>query len=495
MRPFGALAFSLVLASAAIGCSSGTANVPAPAPPHLTCGVAGSQNLTGLLTTVPLPASGGITGTITFPAVVGGLSSPLGLTISPTTAAQARAPQNASRNAQSSPIASWRLTFSGPAQQVSLIYPPSIALLLLPGIPPSSLVAQIVTESSPGAPAVLQPQGSGRNVTFTSGGSSFSVGLCGSYDILIVNAAQTNPSPTPSPVVTSAPTAAPTASPAPTAPPTPPPPANVYVADCGAICGGVGATTVTAYDALGNLIALSGTFPGIKGANGITYASSVGRLYVADCGTCYGTGATTVLAFTLSGAAVPLAGGAFAGLQQPNVLYVPANNQLYVPDYRQNRVFVYDLSGNAIATSGSFPGLNGPYGIAYVPDNNLIYVANFNVNSISTFDLQGNRSAVTFTTLSGPAGIAYAPDVHLLYVTDQNSNAVTAYDINGNRQTLPGTFPGLSGPGGIAYNPDSNLLYVTNTTGTVNVYNLDGTLNPIGSWSGASVPVGITIAP
>lgn len=500
------IAVSICLLAASLsGCNTGS-NVTTPI--STQCASGGPQTpYTGLLTTIPLPNSGGVTGTITLPqAAAGGIFFQVGVSVSTAVATY------------SNTLANWTLHFAGPAQQLVLEYPPSIALVVPAGTQIANLTAQ-VTPGNGGSSTTLQPQGSGRSVTFTANGTNFALNLCSTSSIVITEGVpiplpSTSPSPQPStapsasptPTPTTSPTTAPTSTPTttPTSAPTVPPPANVYVADCGALCPpvGVGPTTVTAYDTFGNPVMLAGGFPGIKGANGITYASSNQQLYVADCGTCYGTGPTTVLAFTLNGTAVTLPAGAFGGLQQPGIFYAAANNQLYVPDYAKNKVFVFDLQGNAIPVSGTFPNLNGPYGITYAPDNGVLYVANFNTNTVSTFDLQGNpralSSAITFAGLSSPGGMAYVPAVHLIYVANQTANAavaIGAYDINGKKQNLPGNFPGTSTPIGIAYDPDSNLLYVTNAAGSITVYNLDGTPSSTGPWSAASVPVGIAIAP
>ena len=501
------------------GCSGPITTTPLSA----QCATGGPQTpYTGLLTTIALPASGGVTGTLTLPqAAAGALTYQIGVSVSTGVATF------------SNTLANWTLHFAGPAQQLLLAYPPSIALVVPAGTQISNLNAQVTPAG--GSSTTLYPQGSGRDVTFTANGTNFTLNLCATSTVVITegipipvpspsassapsapasptpgpSASPTptptaTPAPTPTPAPTASPTLAPTSTPTvtPTSAPTVPPPANVYVADCGALCSGVGPTTVSAYDAHGNAIGLPGGFPGIKAANGIAYASSNQELYVADAGTSYGTGASTVLAFTLNGTAVALPSGAFAGLRQPGVFYAAANNQLYVPDYAQNKVFVYDLQGNAIPVSGTFPNLSGPYGMTYAPDNGVLYIANFNTSKVSTFDLQGNpkslSSAVTFAGLSSPGGMTYVPDVHLIYVTNQTSAAafsIGAYDINGKKQNLPGNFPGTATPIGIAYNPDTNLLYVTNALGSITVYNLDGTPSATGSWSAASVPVGITIAP
>src|ERR1022692_5317368 len=84
------------------------------------------------------------------------------------------------------------------------------------------------------------------------------------------------------------------------APAAPPGPATFYVANCGLPCSNTANSSVTAYDALGDLVTLPGGFPG-------------------------GVGATTVLAFDAFGRAVTLAPGAFGGLKEPGITYVPAN--------------------------------------------------------------------------------------------------------------------------------------------------------------------------
>lgn len=480
MRNAVLAALACIFGSAIAGCGNS-------APTPVTCPASGGYELNGLLTTIPLPASGGITGAITLPPVVGGLTGGLSLTVNAATP-------------PSGAVASWTLTLRGVGQQMVLTYPPSVALVLPPGIQPSSLSAYFGKTGSQ-SPAVLQPKGWGRFVTFTASGTYFAIVACGSTsELTIVRNVAPSQSPSASPPPTTPPSTPPTSPPTATPPtPTPSPPANVYIANCGDVCGGPGPTGVKAFDPQGNPVTLAGTFPGITAANAITFASSVSRLYVADCGGCYNIGATTVLAFNLDGTPVALAPGAFGGLVQPGITFVPANGELYVSDFQEDTVFVFDTSGNKITASGGFPGLHGPFAMTYVPDNNLLYVANFTApSSIATFDLQGHAVPVrpgSFTDLTSPRGMTYAPDVHQIYVTTNNPSAVVAYDIDGNQVPLPGNFPGLEIPIAIAYDPDTNLLYVTNQNGAITVYYLDGTPASTGSWTGASVPVGVTITP
>jgi YVTN family beta-propeller protein len=60
--------------------------------------------------------------------------------------------------------------------------------------------------------------------------------------------------------------------------------------------------------------------------------------------------------------------GGFPNLNSPrDIAYDPANGFLYVTNFSNNTVTVYDQNGNQQTLSGSFPNLNEPYGIAIAP--------------------------------------------------------------------------------------------------------------------------------
>jgi DNA-binding beta-propeller fold protein YncE len=187
---------------------------------------------------------------------------------------------------------------------------------------------------------------------------------------------------------------------------------------------------VTVYDESGNLIPVSGTFPGIIGfTGGIAFDSLNGLLY--------------------------LAGNSEAAIR------------------------VFDTSGNPIATSGSFPppaGPNIPSAIAFDPRNREVYAAYANVNAIQVYDENGNliSTSGTFPNLDEPSGIALDTSNHQLYVMNRSNHTITVYDEQGNQLTTSGGFPDLVGsPYDVAFDPLNDRLYAGSEQNVI-VYDENG---------------------
>lgn len=218
-----------------------------------------------------------------------------------------------------------------------------------------------------------------------------------------------------------------------------------------------------------------------------------------------------------------------SGFNAPEAIeYDSASNTLYVADYGNNRIMIFDMASitngeNAVNVLGqaNFTGssggttsstLSGPEAIAVDSTNRRLFVQDGGNNRVLVFDIsavtngegaanvlgQANfttaTAGTTATTLSLPWGIDYDSASNTLYVGDNGNNRVVIYDVaaisNGEAAvkvigqanlTSGGaatTINGLSGPSAVMYNANNKTLYVGEYTNhRVMVYDLDAVVN------------------
>lgn len=106
----------------------------------------------------------------------------------------------------------------------------------------------------------------------------------------------------------------------------------------------------------------------------------------------------------------------------PQYLAEDYRGNIFVSDYGNKRISVFDKDGNALFTFGSakngFPGLKGPTGIAIIGET--FYVADEVLGTIFEFDLSGNYKSnlIEEKTLSKPESVKVWNN--FLVVCDQN---------------------------------------------------------------------------
>jgi len=155
---------------------------------------------------------------------------------------------------------------------------------------------------------------------------------------------------------------------------------------------------------------------------------------------------------------------------QPMGLAVTKNGQrLYVSDYAQATVFVFDFGNKTLRR---ITGLSGPIGITLDDAENL-YVVEQGTKSISIYAPDGTRSRViTDPSLERPTGIAIDNRNRRIYVADtahtkspQHSVKIFNFqgDLTGKLGGQKGALPGhFMFPTYVAVDKDSNV-YVTDT--------------------------------
>lgn len=254
--------------------------------------------------------------------------------------------------------------------------------------------------------------------------------------------------------------------------------------------------------------------------NGLSYDSAGQRLFVADR---FNNRVLVFNAATLSngqnadyvlGQTNFTSGGSAASQNRMNnpthIKFDGINNRLYVPDYLNNRVLVFDVSSvsngqNAIYVLGqpnftsttaniTQSGLGGPYGVEFATSTNKLYVAEYTNSRVMVYDASSlsngmnasyvigqstfntNTAATSQNGLKNPTGLAYDPGASRLFVSDYNNNRVMVFDVNtstnnpnavnvlgpANFTTGTGatTQSRLSVPNGLAFDAGNNRLYV-----------------------------------
>jgi len=213
-----------------------------------------------------------------------------------------------------------------------------------------------------------------------------------------------------------------------------------------------------------------------------------------------------------------------SGIDGPYDIAIDETNQkLFLAEEDNNRVMVFDLSsgitdgmnasnvlGQAIFTSSTVAttqaGMSKPRGVVFDSDNNYLYVDDFTNNRILVFDLSGGitdgmdasyvlgqEDFVTATagtdvdSLSGPIGLEIDTENSRLYVGENTNDRVLVFDIstivNGEDAvavlgqpdfTTTGetvTQVSTRNPNGLAFDSNNNRLYVVNATANrVNIF-------------------------
>lgn len=203
-----------------------------------------------------------------------------------------------------------------------------------------------------------------------------------------------------------------------------------------------------------------------------------------------------------------------AGMKAPKgLVYDSVGQKLFVADSTNNRVLVFDVASvtngeNAINVLGQAnfttataattqPGMSAPAGLTYDSTNKRLFVGDYSNNRVLVFDLNTitngenainvlgkanfttNTAATTQAGMSGPTGVSYDGSSKL-FVADYTNNRVLVFDVAsitngenainvlGQANFTTGTYSfvpsaaNMYNPSGFAYDSTSKRLFVTN---------------------------------
>jgi DNA-binding beta-propeller fold protein YncE len=98
--------------------------------------------------------------------------------------------------------------------------------------------------------------------------------------------------------------------------------------------------------------------------------------------------------------------------QPDGIAYDTVTGWLYVANFSNSTVTVYDQNGNRQTVAGSFSGLDHPGAITYDLANGVLYVASTSNGTVAAFTDTGTASTklgASFETASPPQGLAVLP--------------------------------------------------------------------------------------
>ncbi len=170
-------------------------------------------------------------------------------------------------------------------------------------------------------------------------------------------------------------------------------------------------------------------------------------------------------------------------LERPLAMAIDSRDYIYLCDYRDDRVRVFDNSGREVFSfggRGSAVGkFHGPAGIAVGQD--AIFVADAGNRRIQKFDKQGKYQSIITTTaepLLHPTGLAIDPQTKQLYVADRDGGRILLYEPGGQFITEIGSGT-LKQPRSLQI--DGESLLVADEKAGILFYNMtDQTWRPLG---------------
>ena len=160
------------------------------------------------------------------------------------------------------------------------------------------------------------------------------------------------------------------------------------------------------------------------------------------------------------------------------------SKQLFVPDFYNNRVVVFDGATSTIANGENALAEVGQYTTSTAPTGNPDYAANTANSGAGSINAFG---------LSSPKSAAIDPVGHRLFVADQSNNRVLVFSLtaantiatssvsasyvlgqpNFTSNAATATASGLNDPVGVAYNAAAQYLYVSDfNNGRIMVFNV-----------------------
>ena len=187
----------------------------------------------------------------------------------------------------------------------------------------------------------------------------------------------------------------------------------------------------------------------------------------------------------------------FAGLKEPRGAAVDDKGRLFVADFGNSRLAIFDASGGSLGGWGGRG--NGPHGFNQLCGvairGDRVYVADTWNGRVEAFTLAGDRKAEAGTgDLYGPRGVALSPDGRV-WVCDTGNSRVVVYDADLKQLGVFGRKGAgkaeLDQPVGIARGSSDRMFVADSANRRIQVLDLDGAFTgswPVPGWTSACEP-------
>lgn len=185
----------------------------------------------------------------------------------------------------------------------------------------------------------------------------------------------------------------------------------------------------------------------------------------------------------------------YAGMKEPRDAAVDSKGRLWVADFGNSRLRVFDSNGGYLGGLGSRGNgtyeLRDPCAVAIAGDD--VYVADTWNGRIQAYSATGEWKA-TAAGLFGPRGVAASPDGKV-WATDTGNNQIVVYDrALANPQKIGKAGSGhaeFEGPVGIAIGPSGDVYVADGRNHRVQVLGADGGFRRalvVPGWEGSAEP-------
>jgi DNA-binding beta-propeller fold protein YncE len=176
-------------------------------------------------------------------------------------------------------------------------------------------------------------------------------------------------------------------------------------------------------------------------------------------------------------------------MSKPYGVVVDSKGRVFVADWAQKVVFVFNLEGKKLDFRGDRAPANllSPVGVA-VDERDRLFVSDSRLHQITCFDTEGNvESVFGEKELNRPAGMAVDNPLHRLYVADAGGKRIAVFNLETfklisyiGESTSKERIARLTNPNSIAIDADG-LIYVTDAIAArVVSYDTDG--NFVRTW-------------
>lgn len=183
--------------------------------------------------------------------------------------------------------------------------------------------------------------------------------------------------------------------------------------------------------------------------DGLAYSPTTKRVFVSD--EHGGVDAVIDAESNKLVTAIPLGGGA------GNTVYDAGSGRILVGVHRANELAVIDPKAMKIVGRYLLPGVENPHGIALDVTRRLAFIAGEENHSLAVFDLKTMKLLSVHEVGEDPDVLAFDPGLRRLYVSAE-SGTVTVFEENGSDLRLLGQF-NMPHAHTVSVDPKTHLVY------------------------------------